>query len=303
VRVGEEILGVLWLAGGAEADDLHLRAIEQAAVVLGLEMLRRRAVVDAQWQLRGDLVSELINGAPVDHEAVVARGDRLGSDLRLPHCVLSVRHIPIGDVATTRLLRLVQSLALSGPRPKPLLALRDDAIVILAPAADPRVVDDLARRIRAVGSQTLGGDVRVALSEVSHGLEHLPAAFRQVLGLQRLVPYTPNEPVLTVSSAGIIGMLLADVEPHRMGVLAERWIGPLRDYDQRRSTDLVATLRAYLAHDLSTSATAAALYIHPNTVSLRVKRIETLLGITLTNVDHLTTLRTALAIDDIARRL
>ncbi|WP_194236032.1 hypothetical protein [Streptomyces acidicola] len=66
-------------AGEREDDDLHLRAVGQAAVVLGLEMLRRRAVTDAQWQLSGDLVAELASGTLTDPGAVTARADRLGS--------------------------------------------------------------------------------------------------------------------------------------------------------------------------------------------------------------------------------
>jgi sugar diacid utilization regulator len=298
VRVGTETLGVLWLAGDVEEDGLHLRAIEQAAVVLGLELLRRRAVVDAQWQLRGDLVSELLSGSIAELDSVVGRGDRLGSDLRQPHCVLVVRPVEAGDAQTAELLRLVQSLALPRARPRPLLAMRDGAIVVIAPAKN---VDDLANQIKTAGSRALGIGVRVAASEPAAELDRLPAAYRQAVGLLRLIRYRPGEPVHTVSSAGMVGMLLADVGVTRMGALAKRWIDPLRDYDQRRNTNLVATLRAYLDHDLNTNDAAATLYVHPNTVGLRIKRIETLLGLSLTNVDHLTTLRTALAIDDVTR--
>ncbi|MFJ9711007.1 helix-turn-helix domain-containing protein [Streptomyces sp. NPDC101234] len=75
----------------------------------------------------------------------------------------------------------------------------------------------------------------------------------------------------------------------------------LAEITDRRATDLVTTLRTYLDHDLNTNATAEALYIHPNTVGLRVRRIESLLGVRLTSVGDLTTLRAALAIDDITR--
>lgn len=151
VRVGQETLRVLWLAGEREDDGLRLRAVEQAAVVLGLEMLRRRAVVDAQWRIRGDLVSELMSGTLSDPAAVIARADRLGSDLRLPQSVLAVRHARADDTATAQLLRLAQSLAQSWPGPKPLSALRDGAIVVIAPASDPHAVDAFARQIQEVG--------------------------------------------------------------------------------------------------------------------------------------------------------
>ena len=300
-KVGDELLGVLWLAGESQEDDLHLRAIEQAAVVLGLELLRLRAMADAQWQLRGDLVTELISGSHASPAALFARADRLGGDLRPPQRVIAVRQAQAGDAVPPRLLRLVQSVVLGQPRPKPLLVARGDTVLVVTPEPVAGAGEAFAARIRTASRQALGLEARVAVAEPSSDLAQVPAATRQALGLLRLVPHTPDESVLTVASAGMVGMLLADVDPKRMAPLAERWIGPLRDYDQRKNTQLVATLRAYLDSDLDRNASAATLYVHPNTIGLRLKRIEALLDVSLTSVDHLTTLRTALDIDDIIR--
>lgn len=49
---------------------------------------------------------------------------------------------------------------------------------------------------------------------------------------------------------------------------------------------LLETLRTYLELESSTSSTAAALRIHRNTVSLRLARVEQLLGMTLTRADE-----------------
>jgi sugar diacid utilization regulator len=301
VKVGDELLGVLWLAGESQTDDLHLRAIEQAAVVLGLELLRLRATADAQWQLRGDLVSELISGPQTDAVALFARADRLGGDLRPPQRVIAVRQAATGDAVPPRLLQLVQSVVLAQPRAKPLLTSRGDTVLVVVPEPLTGTGEAFAARIKITSRQALGLEVRVAVGEPSPDLAHVPAASRQALGLLRLVPYAPGEAVLTVAAAGMVGMLLADVDPRRMAPLAERWIGPLRDYDQRKNTELVATLRAYLNSDLDRNSAGAALYVHPNTIGLRLKRIEALLDVSLTSVDHLTTLRTALEIDDITR--
>jgi DNA-binding PucR family transcriptional regulator len=54
---------------------------------------------------------------------------------------------------------------------------------------------------------------------------------------------------------------------------------PLYQYDGRRDTTLVETLRAFLRHGFSAAATAEALIVHPNTISYRLRRIEELLGI------------------------
>jgi DNA-binding PucR family transcriptional regulator len=52
-----------------------------------------------------------------------------------------------------------------------------------------------------------------------------------------------------------------------------------------------------LDHDLNTAATAQALFVHYNTVTLRIRRIEAVLGVSFARVHDLTSLRTALLLD------
>lgn len=59
----------------------------------------------------------------------------------------------------------------------------------------------------------------------------------------------------------------------------------LRDYDARQSTDLVRTLRTWLAANGDTASTAAALSLHPNSLRYRIKRIQEIVGIDLDDAD------------------
>ena len=51
--------------------------------------------------------------------------------------------------------------------------------------------------------------------------------------------------------------------------------------------------------DRNISATAEALYVHPNTVGLRIRRAEDLLGLSLSDVESLTQVKMALMVDDV----
>jgi DNA-binding PucR family transcriptional regulator len=62
---------------------------------------------------------------------------------------------------------------------------------------------------------------------------------------------------------------------------------------------LLETVTTHLRHDLSTAATAAALYVHPNTVGLRIRRAEELLGLSLSDVEALAQVKVALMVDDV----
>lgn len=299
VRVGGETLGMVWVSEPGGDPELHLRALEQAAVVIGQALLLRRAREDAEWQLRGDLLAEILTNKGTDRAALTERGKRIGNDLSLPH-VIAVLHAPDADPDAQRLLRTVQSHAAGLPSPRILLTKRDATLVIAVPAHKDHPPESIVRRIRQVAAASVGHPIRVSMS-TPVAVDQFPSALQQATSLLRLVPETNDEAVLTAESSGLVGFILAALDPIAISALAERWIGPLRSNDDRKGTDLVDTLRAYTDLHQSTAATAKALFVHPNTVNLRLRRIESLLGASLSNLDHLTAMRAALLIDDLRR--
>ncbi len=55
----------------------------------------------------------------------------------------------------------------------------------------------------------------------------------------------------------------------------------LHDYDERNNTDLLGTVRTWLAHNAETRAAATALCLHPNTLRYRLRRAEEVAGMDL----------------------
>lgn len=59
----------------------------------------------------------------------------------------------------------------------------------------------------------------------------------------------------------------------------------LRDYDAVHETNLLESLRVYLTHDRSIGESAAALYIHRNTMNYRMTRIHEMTGLDMSDPD------------------
>lgn len=59
----------------------------------------------------------------------------------------------------------------------------------------------------------------------------------------------------------------------------------LRDYDREHDTELLESLRVYLTHNRSVGESAAALYIHRNTMNYRVAKIHELTELDMTDPD------------------
>jgi PucR family transcriptional regulator, purine catabolism regulatory protein len=71
-------------------------------------------------------------------------------------------------------------------------------------------------------------------------------------------------------------------------------LGALIEYDDGHQTDLVRSLRCYLEHERSLREAAACLYVHPNSLAYRLRRIEEITGRRLASIEVQTELWTAL---------
>lgn len=80
---------------------------------------------------------------------------------------------------------------------------------------------------------------------------------------------------------------------------AETFMKPLLEQEDSGKTELLLTLQTWLQHDAQPSRTCEALFIHRNSLSYRLRRIEELLGISLAALDGRATCLMALRLIDI----
>ncbi|MDQ7093734.1 helix-turn-helix domain-containing protein [Desulfosporosinus sp. PR] len=75
---------------------------------------------------------------------------------------------------------------------------------------------------------------------------------------------------------------------HDQSELAEFYqetLGELAEYDLKHSNDLLTTLEKYIANRCELRATADALFLHPNTLRYRLKKVEEILDTDLENTE------------------
>ncbi|WP_218670847.1 CdaR family transcriptional regulator [Microbispora sp. GKU 823] len=90
---------------------------------------------------------------------------------------------------------------------------------------------------------------------------------------------SPHGPAVRgFAELGTHRLLLGLVDSETLRGFSRGLLGPLREHDDRRGSDLEATLRTFLDHDGQWAATAAALHIHVNTLRNRLAKIAELTG-------------------------
>ena len=82
----------------------------------------------------------------------------------------------------------------------------------------------------------------------------------------------------TFAELGNYRLLFEMQDVERLRGFADTVLGPIRAQDRTRGSDLEATLRTFLDKDGQWAETAAALFVHVNTLRNRMARIAELTG-------------------------
>ncbi|MDQ3785810.1 MAG: helix-turn-helix domain-containing protein, partial [Actinomycetota bacterium] len=84
--------------------------------------------------------------------------------------------------------------------------------------------------------------------------------------------------VATFAELGTHSLLLGLQDADTLRDFADVVLGPLREHDAQRGSELVRTVQTFLEHGGQWTATADALYVHVNTLRNRLAKITELTG-------------------------
>ncbi len=302
---------VLWeeITAGADGADLpdllvgqnllfgYLRQL--TAAVSAEYMEARQSLLHSEHDTRRSLITALLAGGALDHPAQHA-----GFALPERYAVLVLAVAPhadetdeavLGPVAGRRKVRRIQEVFEQGTesmegRAGPVLSVLDaNGGVVLVPArvAQGADVGEWARLralVQAAGAAA-GANITAAGGFASPaGVPAAVAQAEEILNLVSRLAYPPN---LYRLSDVLLEYQLSRPSPAQAELA--RLIDPLR-----ANPELLRTLRVYLRNGLSRARTAAELYVHPNTVDYRLRRISELTGLNPVRQEDLQHLRAAL---------
>jgi purine catabolism regulator len=303
ILAGRENLGYLSIIEHPEHhEELAMMAIEHAATVIALEMIKQREVAEAEDRVRGELVDDLLNGTFGDASNVQRRARYLHYDLSVPHLLLVVdvdnfrRVIRESRYPESRVIALKHQLfqvvtgAVRRGHPRHLATAHSDSIIVLVPQpnpADDGYADALAERIRqSVADADLGLTVSVAIGRRCLTPDDFKPAFIEAQrALDLMVRFGKREQVVNYDRLGVYRLLAQIDDRTGLEAFAGRMLEPLIAYDKARNTPLLKTLEVYLQRHGNLRQSARDLHIHLNTLHYRLQRIASLIGADLKDAD------------------
>ena len=285
---GEEQLGILCClrsGRGYTDEDAELLAAVANQTAVGLKKAELIERLTAENIVK-DMFDALAAGSVA---AAEAKAGEARCDLSRPHLFLHVERAPDAthdapawpEVTARLQARLRRACA------RAFFDARHDRMRALAPL--PTAQDAAAQRLRRECEELAREErVVIGLSDVDRGATSARRRMREAADAARIGrSLVAAGGAVSYDALGAYKYLVhleLDQAPH------DRYresVDKLIDYDRRRDSRLFETLEQFLSDRCSVTASARALYVHPNTVRQRLDRIERVSGLQLPNEDLL----------------
>jgi hypothetical protein len=282
IRMGGELLGSMWAVVAGPVSDERAAAFADAAPVVALHLLRRRAHADAQRRASAELLRAVLQGkasprkamAELDlsdapHRVVVIEtpgGDTVDAEGRRLALLERISRGVGRRPAATELGGLLYAVVPDGEGPGGWTELRDGLVALPASgrAAAPRV---------AAGSATEIGELASSRAQADEALGLLRAGL------------VPGRAVSFDGAWTALALHRGATAANTARVAELGPLGALRAHDEANDGGYVDTLYEWLRHPGDPRAAARELQIHPNTLRYRMRRLLDLVPLDLDDPD------------------
>ncbi|MGY1742555.1 MULTISPECIES: PucR family transcriptional regulator [unclassified Blastococcus] len=296
-----------WILLLEESDDPHPHdlaqhrvLVEQAASIVGTEMLRLRSVQRAKEQARGDFVHGLLHGRFATLEDISARATHYQFPVRSWFGVVVASGLTTAADAdsTTRL----QGIAVQAARLLPeqdrhtQAAMVGDVLVVVREAARRGTMGTPDNATATIGEYATalhrylsrrkdqgGRPVRVAYGRPVVGALAIPDSYREARLAHGLQGRLGLPPVCGYQELRVHAVLEGVATSRTGRSFATDVLAPLRD---PAAGELEATVLAYVAAGGNVNAAARDLHIHRNTMLYKLDRASRLLGMDLRQAEN-----------------
>ncbi|AYJ50218.1 PucR family transcriptional regulator [Rhodococcus sp. P1Y] len=243
----------------------------------------------------GERVAQLVDLLASDDPEARAVAERNGIEVAAEYDVVFVRFVESGADGGRSITRTLDAAAVAAAEAAlasassvrgALISLTAAGGTILVPCVESNSVEECVARVGSVlRVGTVSATARAALGAIEGAVTHC----RELVDLARSLRMQPR---LYRTSDLALEYQLSRPGPGRSRLRSV--IAPLDAFPE-----LMHTLRTFVDSEANRRASAKSLYVHPNTVDYRLKRIEQLTGVDPLSSTGLMSLHAALVVDSL----
>jgi purine catabolism regulator len=188
--------------------------------------------------------------------------------------------------------------------PGSLVAARDDELIVVAsaaPGSEREIEAAIDRAVGSAGSTLLPNGATFAVSGPVDSLAALPAIYEEASNAVRIRMHLGGPAgCFRMRSLGVSRFLLRAADSRELAELCRSTLAPVLERDRTHRAQLLRTYCAYLEESGGLQRTAKALGVHVHTVQHRLRRLQELSGLRLSDPGERLTLEMVSRVVDLA---
>jgi purine catabolism regulator len=269
--------------------------MEYGSTILALELLKEKASLEALARAKTDFLRGLLEDDSLSGYDIQRRAGILGINLALPTIVMIVH---LTSELTRRSHFAVEQLVKSKDSSSAVISGTQDIIVFFHPKSPaPQDMKDAAQVASAISAmlEKEGTKGIIGIGRCYQGIREVKKSYAEAKrSVLMAVKY--NRSILSFVELGFERILSAVSDRSELTHFCQDVLGKLLTNDSKQKSALFETLKCYLKTGCNQTESARILHLHINSMAYRIKQIEEILAVDLSDPDTRLTLYLAIKI-------
>ncbi|MGM8212908.1 helix-turn-helix domain-containing protein [Virgibacillus sp. W0430] len=288
-----ELKGLIVVKGVEMLGNDEIIALEQASTVVALELLKQESIEEEKEQMKGEFLEDVIEN--VDLDLVKAQAQHLGIKEGNKYNFISMQIVqPIGMQKKIKRLKWFLEQIIVQQNPGSILFLGKSGFHALICWNDKGKEDELIEKSfllmkewkKAVHFHLEERDVSGVIGRFITKIENLSQSYLDIRkGNEILNQKRFKNKIITYKDMGIYHMMMRLSKEEQYQFVYDH-LKPLIEYKHKNKIDLLLTLEAYCEFNQKADKVIQHLHLHKNTYTYRLKRVQEILGMDLTDTTH-----------------
>ncbi|WP_378955084.1 helix-turn-helix domain-containing protein [Pelosinus sp. sgz500959] len=313
LQIGDRMFGFLLVfKTGDHLNGLDLCRMRQTGLLCTKELMNQNNIKKIEMKYKDQFIYDLLYNNFENEKVLVQRGQYWGWNLRVPQQLFIIEpddyKRQINKEQLLEELILVAQSFLKGKFQQFIIAEQQEQVLVIVPviAEDAKTCRKNIKNITTL----LQENIREALPDlgVSIGIGKFYSTgadlcrsyqeAKQALELGRFIRDKGH--ITHFEDLGII-RLLAHISMEQLDDFYKEYLQAVIDYDGKNNTNFLEILQTYFGMNGDFNLTAEKLFMHPNTLRNRLKKIEEILDTDFQQMENLLTLSVACKISKICK--
>ena len=299
----------------ARVNQLDILQTIRAAPVIISEFIKQAEKIAIEKKYKESFIYDLLHNNFESHASLLKYGEIWGWNLSEPQQLIIMEvanHHSTENLDNDLFENLSAIIAGAGATffKKPMISKQNEQLVIIVPYPEERTPKEHKKELRQLVN-TIKDKIRHQLSEVSvsfgigrlyPSITDLCRSYQEAKTALELGKFLEKSNSITHFEDLGIMQLLTSISHEQLADFCREYLDELIAFDEKNELSLLTTLHMYLKENGDFNVTAKKLFIHPNTLRYRIKKIEEILDLDLEKYENIINLLVALKINNMRKQ-